>query len=408
MFFILNLFIIHIKSLPLHRIISPYFIINNSKIKKFMKKIFTLIAIAMMAIGAQANTLIDFAQSQTIGIAVSGTTTIDAVKIKTNTTSVPGIKFANSYSAEGVSNGNHAVLTVEGGFKAGDVVTIAGAFNNADESKKSAVDLFTLNGETPVVLFTTQQFINGRLTDDDPVAESFTLQEDVEVLYIGRNGNTGTIVTTLKVVRGQESSLDGGEGGEQTPSGLIDYPTSQDGIAVSGTTTFDAVKIKTNTTSVPGIKFANSYSADGVSNGNHAELTVEGGFKAGDVVTIAGAFNNADETKKSAVDLFVLNETTPVVLFTTQQFINGRLTDNDPVAESFTLTEDAEKLYIGRNGNTGTIVTLLNVSRGGSDNILNVKTSIVESGVVYNLAGQKVSKSFKGFVIENGKKIVKK
>ena len=373
-----------------------------------MKKIFTLIAIAMMAIGAQANTLIDFAQSQTIGIAVSGTTTIDAVKIKTNTTSVPGIKFANSYSAEGVSNGNHAVLTVEGGFKAGDVVTIAGAFNNADESKKSAVDLFTLNGETPVVLFTTQQFINGRLTDDDPVAESFTLLEDVEVLYIGRNGNTGTIVTTLKVVRGQESSLDGGEGGEQTPSGLIDYPTSQDGIAVSGTTTFDAVKIKTNTTSVPGIKFANSYSAEGVSNGNHAELTVEGGFKAGDVVTIAGAFNNADETKKSAIDLFVLDGTTPVVLFTTQQFINGRLTDNDPVAESFTLTEDAEKLYIGRNGNTGTIVTLLNVSRGGSDNILNVKTSIVESDVVYNLAGQKVSKNFKGLVIENGKKIVKK
>ena len=371
-----------------------------------MKKIFTLIAIAMMAVGAQAKTLIDFAQSQTIGIAVSGTTSIDTVKIKTNTTSVPGIKFANSYAADGVSNGNHAVLTVEGGFKAGDVVTIAGAFNNSDNSKKSAVDLFALDGETPVVLFTTQQFINGRLVDDDPVAESFTLEEDVEKLYIGRNGNTGTIVTTLKVVRGQESSIDGGDGEEPTTPGLIDFPTSQNGIAVSGTTTFDAVKIKTNTTSVSGIKFANSYAADGVSNGNHAELTVDGGFKEGDVITIAGAFNNSDDSKKSAVDLFVLDGTTPVVLFTTQQFVNGRLSDDEPVAESFTLTEDAEKLYIGRNGNTGTIVTLLKVVRGTANiNTLSVK---VADGATYNLAGQKVADGFKGIGIRNGKKVVLK
>ena len=170
-----------------------------------MKKIFTLFAIVMMAMAVQAETLIDFKQSQTEGITVSGTTTIDAVKIKTNTTSVPGIKFANSYAAEGVSNGNHAELSVEGGFKAGDVITIAGAFNNSDDSKKSAVDLFTLDGTTPVVLFTTQQFINGRLVDNDPVEESYTLTEDAEKLYLGRNGNTGTIVTLLKVVRGTDN-----------------------------------------------------------------------------------------------------------------------------------------------------------------------------------------------------------
>jgi hypothetical protein len=263
-----------------------------------------------------------------------------------------------------------------------------------------------LDGETPVVLFTTQQFINGRLVDDDPVAESFTLEEDVEKLYIGRNGNTGTIVTTLKVVRGQESSIDGGDGEEPTTPGLIDFPTSQNGIAVSGTTTFDAVKIKTNTTSVSGIKFANSYAADGVSNGNHAELTVDGGFKEGDVITIAGAFNNSDDSKKSAVDLFVLDGTTPVVLFTTQQFVNGRLSDDEPVAESFTLTEDAEKLYIGRNGNTGTIVTLLKVVRGTANiNTLSVK---VADGATYNLAGQKVADGFKGIGIRNGKKVVLK
>ena len=374
-----------------------------------MKKIFTLLAVAFMALSAQAQTLIDFKQSQEIGIAVSGTTTIDAVKIKTNTTSIPGIKFANSYTTEGASNGNHAELTVEGGFKAGDVITIAGAFNNADDTKTSKVDIFTLDGTTPTVLFTTQQFINGRLVDDDPVEETYTLEADAEKLYLGRNGNTGTFVTTLKVVRGGTETTIGGGGDPVEPAGEIDFPTSQDGITVSGTTTFDAVKIKTNTTSIPGIKFANSYTTEGASNGNHAELTVEGGFKAGDVFIIAGAFNNADDSKTSKVDIFTLDGTTPTALFTTQQFINGRLVDDEPVEETYTLTVDADKLYLGRNGNTGTFVTRLLVTRGGGETgIVELPVNIKYNGAIYNLQGQKVDASYRGIVIMNGKKIVNK
>ena len=334
-----------------------------------MKKIFTLIAVALMTLGVSADTLIDFAQSQETGIKVSGTTTIDAVKIKTNTTSIPGIKFANSYTTEALVNDNYVELSVEGGFKAGDVIKIAGAFNNSDESKKSAVDIFTFGDDKkPTVLFTTQQFINGRLVDDDPVVEEYTLTADADKLYLGRNGNTGTIITTLKVIRGEESTIGGGGGGEEpATSGVLDFPTSKDGITVSGSTTIDAVKIKTNTTSIPGIKFANSYTTETLVNDNYAELSVEGGFKAGDVIKIAGAFNNSDETKKSAIDIFTFgDDKKPTVLFTTQQFINGRLVDDDPVVEEYTLTADADKLYIGRNGNTGTFVTLLVLVRGGA------------------------------------------
>ena len=335
-----------------------------------MKKIFTLIAVALMTLGVSADTLIDFAQSQETGIKVNGTTTIDAVKIKTNTTSIPGIKFANSYTTETLVNENYVELSVEGGFKAGDVIKIAGAFNNSDESKKSAVDIFTFGDDKkPTVLFTTQQFINGRLVDDDPVVEEYTLTADADKLYLGRNGNTGTIITTLKVIRGEESTIGGGGGGGEEPatSGVLDFPTSKDGITVSGSTTIDAVKIKTNTTSIPGIKFANSYTAETLVNDNYAELSVEGGFKAGDVIKIAGAFNNSDETKKSAIDIFTFgDDKKPTVLFTTQQFINGRLVDDDPVVEEYTLTADADKLYIGRNGNTATFVTLLVLVRGGA------------------------------------------
>jgi len=367
-----------------------------------MKKIFTLIAMAVMALGAQAETLINYPTAQT-GIAVNGTTTFDAVKIKTNTTSVSGIKFANSYTSDNALNDNYAKLEVEGGFKAGDVVTIAGAYNNSDDSKKSAIDLFTVGEENAItVLFTTQQFINGRLVDDDPVAETFTLEADVDALYLGRNGNTGTIVTTLKVVRGQESEPE-----TPTTDGLIDYPTAQTGITVNGTTTFDAVKIKTNTTSVSGIKFANSYTSDNALNDNYAKLEVEGGFKTGDVVTIAGAFNNSDDSKKSAIDLFTVGEENAItVLFTTQQFINGKLVDDDPVAETFTLEADVDALYLGRNGNTGTIVTLLKITRGATA-IENVKVQMAD-GAVYNLAGQKVSNDFKGIVIKGGVKMLQK
>ena len=375
------------------------FTIKNAML---MKKIFTLIAAVIAAVSVNAETLIDFSVSQTNGIKVNGTTTIDAVKINTNTTSLPGIKFANSYVKEGASNGNNAELTVEGGFKTGDKVVIAGAFNNDDNTKTAAIDIFTLDGTTPTVLFTTKQFINGRLVDGNPEEETFVLTADAEKLYLGRNGNTGTIVTTLKVIRGEETPPT-----EPKADGLIDFPTVQTGIKVNGTTTIDAVKINTNTTSLQGIKFANSYVKEGASNGNNAELTVEGGFKTGDKVVIAGAFNNDDNTKTAAIDIFTLDGTTPTVLFTTKQFINGRLVDGNPEEETFILTADADKLYLGRNGNTSTFVTTLKVTRdtAGIKETLNVK---VNSGAIYNLAGQKVDENYKGVVIQNGKKVVVK
>lgn len=147
---------------------------------------------------------------------------------------------------------------------------------------------------------------------------------------------------------------------------LIDYPKSQQGITVSGTTTFDAVKIHKNSNpAISGVKFSNSYKSEEVLNANYATISVDGGFKAGDVITIAGAFNNSDDTKKAAVDIFTVGEANAItVLFTTKQFVNGRLSDNDPEEETFTLTADYDVLYLGRNGNTSAFVTTLKVNRG--------------------------------------------
>ena len=370
-----------------------------------MKKIFTLVAAAMMAVGVNAQkVLVNFnggGEYKVGTFTYSGSTAESTVKINTNTTSVPCIKLANSYTTENALNENYFTIETEGGFKAGDVITIAGAFNNADNTKLAKVDIFTTVDN---VLFTTQQFINGRLVNDAPVEETYTLTADAEKLYFGRNGNTGANVTALKVVRPSEApdepvnadKIDFRNGGE-TKVGTFTY---------SGSTAESTVKLNTNITSVPCIKLANSYTTENALNENYFTIETEGGFKAGDVITIAGAFNNADNTKLAKVDIFT---TVDNVLFTTQQFINGRLVNDAPVEETYTLTADAEKLYFGRNGNTAANVTTLKVTRDTKDGIKNLPISVSNANApIYNLAGQQVSKDFKGVCIQNGKKFINK
>ena len=149
---------------------------------------------------------------------------------------------------------------------------------------------------------------------------------------------------------------------------LINYPTSTDGITLMTTddaqVKYSTVKIHTNKDAVDCINFGKSYKYTD-SEYYYAKLSTEGGFKAGDVITIAGAFNNSDDTKKAAIS-FRSDPSSEEPIFTTQQFINGRTTDAEPAVETFTLSADAEALYIGRNGGTGTNITLLTIERSGS------------------------------------------
>ena len=88
---------------------------------------------------------------------------------------------------------------------------------------------------------------------------------------------------------------------------LIDYPTSQSGITLhdaDGQISFATVKIHNNKDAVSCIKIGKSFSANNLVVDNFVELTTEGGFKKGDVITIAGVFNNADDSKKAALAFF--------------------------------------------------------------------------------------------------------
>nr|WP_307986479.1 hypothetical protein [uncultured Prevotella sp.] len=194
---------------------------------------------------------------------------------------------------------------------------------------------------------------------------------------------------------------------------LVDYPTSQAGITLhnaAGNITYATVKIHTNTQSVNCIKVAKSFSTDKKVTDDYVELTAEGGFKAGDVVSITGVYNNASE-KNAAIAIFsgkVGEEAS--ILFKTDNFINARLVNDDPTAQTYTLTQDAATLQLGRNGNTGACITKLTVVRGGTPTgISNLEASAsAKSSILYNLAGQQVSESYKGIVVKNGKKYLNK
>ena len=393
-----------------------------------MKKIFTLVLLAMTAFAVQAETMVDYGRS--IGtFTASGTCNLSgSVKIHENKDAVTGIQFANSYTSEGLINSNYVTVTCEGGFKAGDVITIAGAFNNSDTSKMSAIDIFTPNDDnTPNVLFTTQQFLNGRLETGDPVEETYTLEEDVDVLYLGRNGNTGTFITVFKVVRGEETPPDVEvepevEEGVIFDGGMIaknkdkEWVNKFGTIEFVGTCSYDGVKVHMNTDNLPCILFEKSYKSDDQLNTYIVvRPNVEGGFKKGDKITIAGAFNNSDESKIAAVIVFTLDEEQNVNgLFTTDPFINGRTTNDDPVEEEYTLEEDAEYLCFGRDGNTKTCITTLKIERGDEpivedpSAVKNIAVQATTGGVAYNLAGQQVNNTYKGIIIQNGKKAIRK
>ena len=136
-----------------------------------------------------------------IGATILGTTGVEVstVKIHTNTDAVPAIKFGSSYV---YADGKWiAIKPAEGGFKAGDVLSVALVFNNADDTKYAQIDLRAADGDTRIWLSDSASTINGRTKADEPIVQTYTLEADQDSLFLGRYGNTGMFITLLKVER---------------------------------------------------------------------------------------------------------------------------------------------------------------------------------------------------------------
>ncbi len=179
-----------------------------------------VIALFALVPAMNAETLLcSYANGSMTNISISGTTVSKSVKYASNTTSVTCLQLANGYTTENVYNGNAINLICTDGFKAGDVVTIQGFINNKDAAKRGAVKLISLGeGNKIVELNAFPDFINGYSSPDTPEKLTYTLVEDQPNLSLVRDGNTGTNLMFISVVR------DPGTGGENpepgpTPSG---------------------------------------------------------------------------------------------------------------------------------------------------------------------------------------------
>lgn len=89
------------------------------------------------------------------------------------------------------------------------------------------------------------------------------------------------------------------------------------------------------------------------------------------------------------------------------QHTNG-ITQNRPVLGYIDFSVEAGKTYWLFNPKSQIGIYGFFFQAGGTDGIANVKAELDADAPIYNLAGQKVDKSFKGIVIQNGKKVVMK
>ena len=189
---------------------------------------------------------------------------------------------------------------------------------------------------------------------------------------------------------------------------LVNFPTSKDGTAISGTTAEGTVKIHMNKDEVSCYTLKNGYTSDGAYNKNSINLTSEGGFKKGDIVTIIGATSVKQEDvdadtegkKRATAVLFTMDEENKITkLNTFSDFINVRLVADDPQEQSFTLEEDADALYLGRDGGTNAFLTLIKVVRpdAGGDTpgtpVITFEAPAVERTITIGVAsvGQKAA-----------------
>ena len=196
---------------------------------------------------------------------------------------------------------------------------------------------------------------------------------------------------------------------------LIDFPTSLSGITAKGTT--DA--------SSSSLSIKNGYvSSSGESKnvGNGILLSVEGGFKKGDIVTVAG--NISVKTSDSKYDTKIVTTAKLVTVDSENaektnevhkfgKMVNTRESSEEPADQTFTLEEDYAELWIIRDGGTTLNLTKIKVVRpdGTATGIEGVKaeTSAVRSSAMYDILGREIKSASKGKIyILNGKKYVSK
>ena len=143
---------------------------------------------------------------------------------------------------------------------------------------------------------------------------------------------------------------------------------------------------------------------------DNVEITLDNALAANDEIAITGYRNKDTDANGTLYILFengaFIDEGDAVVWNNIHSAVGQQ-----PNTNTYKITDAAgsKSMKIARStASTNVFITKIVITRGGSTGISTVKTVRVADGAIYNLAGQKVDKSYKGVVIMNGKKMIQK
>ena len=209
---------------------------------------------------------------------------------------------------------------------------------------------------------------------------------------------------------------------------LIDFPDdSTDGLDLSYAPAMETVTTKSGKTKSC-FKFNDTYKRSFI------RLYLGEEFKRGDVIKISGFINEDSNNKTGRLMLYGLSGSDPDIVLLTDPLVNVKTDDNDEFVETVTLPDDYPALWIARSIDS-TIPCYLSCVKvlGNRDNEQMVRiravqrenrsikdgdntTAILPSAAkvertsvpLYNLSGQRVGSDYKGIVIHNGRKYIKR
>ena len=202
-------------------------------------------------------------------------------------------------------------------------------------------------------------------------------------------------------------------GRESEDAALVEYPGTD--YITKHNVSNEFVKLKDGSV-ISCIEFENDYTATDY----FLEIVPPAGFKKNDVVKVAGVYSSKEDAL-SQLDVFQIIGSTPDIVLTTNPLVNANSISEAPEYESITLSRAYDRLCIGRTmGSTANpMLTNLRVEgeRSYEEMMEDTTTGISMNEVkyeidftkpFYNLEGQRVGEDYKGIVIQNGIKMIRR
>lgn len=278
-----------------------------------------------------------------------------------NGTSVPCINFGSNYNAS-----RYTYMSIKdkdnGGFKAGDIITITGLYTGP---KTTGIGMEIHTTRDGKAVFSTPYY------DKELKAYTYTLTEDCDSLFFGRYGGATPNVTELKVVRPAAST-------KQRLSANFDTNNIK---VVTGTTSIKLpnLTVKAGSTELTASDYSVSYDSDAneIATLNGTQVNFVSG-KTG-LVTITAKVTPTDATKYEGTEAYyqiLIQDPTP---------LNISVTDIDMNTTDAEIKEPVVRVY-GENDQLlklGTDYTLsYSASNGGPVSFPDGKLTV--AGSKYN------------------------